>query len=597
VLRLSVVIPVYNPGPAITGGIRSLLGQGLPPEALELIFVDDGSADGTAERLDQLAADRPEVTAVHIARSGAPGRPRNVGLDLARGNYVAFVDADDELFPGGLAELLRFAERHRSDIAAGLVTSAFRDRPQHLFEEQVRRCTLRTEPRLIEMTAAPGKVFRTAFVRSNQIRFPEGWRRGEDQLFTVQALARARVVSVLPIPVYQYRERQEGGHLTGVPLDVLDLARVPQIVEPIRDAIGPGPLLARLLSRFLRVEILRSLTLAMDGDLATGGQARRDESLFGAGRAAAAMLGREAERWLPPVQRRQAELLRNGNLEAFRALARAIRAVDARAELRRAAWLGGELVLDWQAGLSSGVDGRPIAGHRVAGQPTLVLPAPGGDPFAIPVGAAVGRARGRAMLREVATAREVADVEPVHLERPAGETWAWAVAGRSTLPLERAISAPSDSRWSLIAELSAFGLTRRTHLSLAPGGGETLLPPPLLVRRGGRAAAIVVRPTPDGSLELAVEAAATAIEPSRWTVRGVTSACADWLRTAGRASRRWAGRRRRAAVRAAGARMLGGPLAGVVERLAHRSRAKIGRRPPVEAERAGPADRGPGSDS
>ncbi|MEA2387022.1 MAG: poly(ribitol-phosphate) beta-N-acetylglucosaminyltransferase, partial [Thermoleophilaceae bacterium] len=92
-----MVVPVYNPGSNMDDLVRSVLDQSLPEDAYEAIFVDDGSTDGTGERLDALAAQFPFVRVEHIPNSGWPSRPRNVGTDMARGEYVLYVDNDDYL--------------------------------------------------------------------------------------------------------------------------------------------------------------------------------------------------------------------------------------------------------------------------------------------------------------------------------------------------------------------------------------------------------------------------------------------------------------------------------------------------------------------
>src|SRR5919202_1352552 len=120
-MRVSVIVPVYNPGADIDDCIASLLGQSLPRSEYEVIFVDDGSTDGTPERLDGLAARHPNVRVEHIPNSGWPGRPRNVGIDLARGEHVYFVDNDDWITRDALRRLHATAEQDRADIVIGKV--------------------------------------------------------------------------------------------------------------------------------------------------------------------------------------------------------------------------------------------------------------------------------------------------------------------------------------------------------------------------------------------------------------------------------------------------------------------------------------------
>src|SRR3954451_14180266 len=107
--KVSVIVPVFDPGSDIDDLITSLLGQTLPPAELELIFVDDGSTDGTPARLDALAEQHRHVRVQHIPNSGWPGRPRNIGLDMADGDYVFFADNDDWLERDGLERLYETA--------------------------------------------------------------------------------------------------------------------------------------------------------------------------------------------------------------------------------------------------------------------------------------------------------------------------------------------------------------------------------------------------------------------------------------------------------------------------------------------------------
>lgn len=97
---VSVVVPVWNREGTIERAIRSALEQTQPP--LEVIVCDDGSTDGTADILRRLAREDPRVRVISAGRSGGPAAPRNRGLGHAEGEWVAFLDSDDEWLPGKL---------------------------------------------------------------------------------------------------------------------------------------------------------------------------------------------------------------------------------------------------------------------------------------------------------------------------------------------------------------------------------------------------------------------------------------------------------------------------------------------------------------
>ncbi|HLM22340.1 MAG TPA: glycosyltransferase, partial [Propionibacteriaceae bacterium] len=84
-VKVSVVVPVYNPGEYIDPCIESLLSQSLPRAELELLFVNDGSTDDSLARLETYAAAHSQVRILSIPNSGWPGKPRNVGTDAAVG--------------------------------------------------------------------------------------------------------------------------------------------------------------------------------------------------------------------------------------------------------------------------------------------------------------------------------------------------------------------------------------------------------------------------------------------------------------------------------------------------------------------------------
>src|SRR4051812_35105982 len=253
---VSVVVPVFNPGPALAGCIESLLDQTLPSDAYELIFIDDGSTDGSRERLDAASREHGNVNVIHGEPSGGPGAPRNLGIELARGEYIQFVDADDAMDRDALRALLEIGTANQSDIVIGKLVSDFRGVAWQLFSRTRPRCTLATAPVIDNLTVC--KMFRRAFLLENAIRFPTQWRRIEDEYFVLHAYLRAANISVYSDrPCYFYRGREEGGHLSDEPLDpVLYFGQLAEVIDLARENLEPGALRDEVLGRFFRTEML-----------------------------------------------------------------------------------------------------------------------------------------------------------------------------------------------------------------------------------------------------------------------------------------------------------------------------------------------------
>lgn len=108
---ISVIVPFYNIEECVEYCLDSVLAQDYMGE-YEVLCIDDGSTDGTADRLNAYAVDNPRVRVLHKP-NGGPSEARNYGVEHAKGDYVAFVDGDDIVSPyylSSLAEGLRFGE-------------------------------------------------------------------------------------------------------------------------------------------------------------------------------------------------------------------------------------------------------------------------------------------------------------------------------------------------------------------------------------------------------------------------------------------------------------------------------------------------------
>lgn len=121
-IRLSIIVPVYNVELYLRKCVDSLLCQDLNPKDYEIILVDDGSPDGCPAICDEYAnasstsnGTMPSIIAIHQANRGLSGA-RNSGIRIARGKYVMFVDSDDYLQPNVLHNLVDQMEREQLDV-------------------------------------------------------------------------------------------------------------------------------------------------------------------------------------------------------------------------------------------------------------------------------------------------------------------------------------------------------------------------------------------------------------------------------------------------------------------------------------------------
>src|ERR1700722_2036753 len=111
--RLSVLMPVFNGGRFLAAAVESILKQSL--RDFELIAIDDGSTDQSASLLSQLAGSDDRIRVIRQANAGIV-TALNRALELARGEYIARMDADDAALPSRLARQAAFLDGH-PDVA------------------------------------------------------------------------------------------------------------------------------------------------------------------------------------------------------------------------------------------------------------------------------------------------------------------------------------------------------------------------------------------------------------------------------------------------------------------------------------------------
>lgn len=207
---LSVVVPVYNVAPYLDECLTSVLGQQL--REIEVIAVDDGSTDGSAEILARRAQQDARLKVVRQENAGQ-GAARNLGVSLARGTFLTFLDADDTLPPGAYQHAVQTLRRTGSDFAVGEVKRVRNDTQSPppwaavVHERDRLGVTIDDFPEALQDVIACNRVLRRQFWVDEVGGF-EGRGAYEDHVPMVKAYVRARQFDVLKRVTYYWRIRE-----------------------------------------------------------------------------------------------------------------------------------------------------------------------------------------------------------------------------------------------------------------------------------------------------------------------------------------------------------------------------------------------------
>jgi raffinose-raffinose alpha-galactotransferase len=220
-MKVSVVIPVYNVKPYLERCVQSVIRQTY--KDLEIILVDDGSTDGSGDLCDQLAVTDKRICVIHQENQGLSGA-RNTGIRQATGEYVIFLDSDDEwLLNDGLERIL-----HKGNNGDDLIV--FKN--VHIWNGDVWTKTRDYDLETIDMMPNSESVFshlvttqqfrmsacfllvRRQLLIDNDIFFPKGYI-SEDVFWSLHLWQCVNKVAIVNIDFYGYYHR--GSSITTSP--------------------------------------------------------------------------------------------------------------------------------------------------------------------------------------------------------------------------------------------------------------------------------------------------------------------------------------------------------------------------------------------
>jgi succinoglycan biosynthesis protein ExoO len=210
---VSVIISVYNSELTLAAAIESVLGQSL--QNLELLIVDDGSIDGSAELARKAADADNRARVIRLEQNGGKPRAMNCAIDMVRGRWVAVLDADDTFHPQRLERLIELGERHGTamvsddqnhidHISGKVVKTAFQG---YRFANPVGRgifVRIARNPHRDFDLGILKTVIRTDFIRRTGLRYNELAGLGEDFYYLLDFFIRGGTVWISHDALYNW---------------------------------------------------------------------------------------------------------------------------------------------------------------------------------------------------------------------------------------------------------------------------------------------------------------------------------------------------------------------------------------------------------
>ena len=217
--KISIVIAAYNAAQTLPRAVAAACAQTI--DDLEILIADDASPDATLAVAEELASHDARIRVLSAETNGGPGAARNMAIDAARGEWIAVLDADDQMAPERMARMLAVAAEYDAD----LVADNLRLQPEGEAEAAA-RAFLPTEPAFVETLSPHAYVDRNHFykldaklgylkplirrsvLRPDGPRYDERLRIGEDYQLCLDLLLAGRRYVIFSEPLYIYTTEQ-----------------------------------------------------------------------------------------------------------------------------------------------------------------------------------------------------------------------------------------------------------------------------------------------------------------------------------------------------------------------------------------------------
>ena len=213
--KISVIIPIYNVEEYIEDTLNSLLNQTIIKD-MEILMIDDGSFDGSRYIIEKYSLDYENFYAYHKENEG-PGIARNLGIDLAKGEYIHFLDSDDYVLPNTYERAYEIAKNNNSDFLSlfGVRMRRYNITDSYIYNNAFKNiigtidsAKLEDMPELIWDTFVTNKLYKKEFLEKNNLKFIKEKKYYEDVIFALGAYGLAEKISLTKDIFYYWRKRE-----------------------------------------------------------------------------------------------------------------------------------------------------------------------------------------------------------------------------------------------------------------------------------------------------------------------------------------------------------------------------------------------------
>ena len=209
-VRFTVAISAYNIENYVKRAIDSVLNQTF--KNYELLVIDDCSTDSTVEVIKQVVGQNAKILQTK-KNSGTAAASRNIAIENAQGEYLLFLDGDDELYSN---ETLKEIDEHIKENKYDIIYFGYENvgHTENYYRISTKENSTR-EARLIcdESFSVSSKVWNVEFLRNNNIRFIEGMYY-EDELFSIKSNILSKVTTYGEFAIFKYHRNREGSVMT-----------------------------------------------------------------------------------------------------------------------------------------------------------------------------------------------------------------------------------------------------------------------------------------------------------------------------------------------------------------------------------------------